>query len=150
MRALSATVIKGNPSFVQGNPLAEEYYSKISAHLKSLGVTKVTLDEGAPYTRPPLSDVYIGHSRGVDRLQYVRNRRGSSSVSLGDPDGVIHPKDLEWHSAGMKGSPPKEHFMYTEDQRAAVEEAVKSVSSTNPFLEKASAISEVRKDKKHD
>lgn len=125
-RSLTAVIIKGNPKFIKGNSLATEYYSEIKKHLNTLGIVDIVEDAGADFTRPPKADLYIGHSRGVSREEFIRNPRESIFVKLGVLDGIIEPEDAAWQKVTPPGTgtPPRSHYTYSANQKHAVENAV--------------------------
>lgn len=51
-------------------------------------------------------------------------------VKLGHLDGVINTKDLTWQQSGMSGIPPLDHFIFTDEQRLAVSQAVEGLKAT--------------------
>lgn len=120
---LRAVLLKGNPRFIKTD-LAENYYNEIIEFMENLGVT-VTIDAGADYTCPPKADFYVAHSRGCGRRRcFEGTPELANFLMFGDPDGVMHPKDRKWHEQGAKGIPPNEHFIFTADQKLAIENKV--------------------------
>ena len=69
-----AIIIKGNPKYIkipQIKPLANKFYNNIKLMLEQLGYI-VKFDAGLPHTLPDINaNVWIAHSRGIDRLQYA-------------------------------------------------------------------------------
>ncbi len=66
-----AVIVKGNPKFIKGNPLADKFYNDIKAKLENNGY-RVEFDIGADFTEPDQNAaLVVGHSRGVDRLKYA-------------------------------------------------------------------------------
>jgi hypothetical protein len=71
--AKTAVVVKGNPRFVEDarvKKCADTFYEDIAAIMEARGYA-VAFDRGEPYTTPPNATVWIGHSRGVDRLRFA-------------------------------------------------------------------------------
>lgn len=66
----TAIVIKGNPKFIEGNPEADRFYEGVRKILEDNGFA-VSFDPGEPYTQPQPADLWVGHSRGVDRLRFA-------------------------------------------------------------------------------
>lgn len=122
---MKAVLIKGNPRFIRGDE-AKAYYAEIVEFMEGLGVTVIE-DPGADYTCPPKADFYVAHSRGCGRRRCFEGR-GSPElhnfIMFGDPDGIMHPKDRQWHEDGCKGIPPREHFVFTADQKLAIQNKV--------------------------
>ena len=108
---MKATVIRGNPDLIDGNVKADEFYSALEAVLRDRGVD-VTSDAGAPHTVPEDgSDMWLGHSRGGDRLEYA-------------PEGVrtLHVDPLQSPDAlDADGNPTDSHYEVTPELIAAVE-----------------------------
>ena len=109
-------VIKGNPKFIEGNDLADKFYEEIKSFLVDNGFT-VSFDDGAPYTIPK-EDVYawIGHSRGIDRLEHAPKE--VITIGVGYPEeGVINnPRD-----SVLKGDEPnKFHYDLTKDMKKEI------------------------------
>lgn len=69
-----AVIIKGNPKYLQDKKvklLAKEFYTEIQNILETKGYI-VEFDEGKDYTKPRCdAKVWIGHSRGISRLQFA-------------------------------------------------------------------------------
>ena len=91
-KSLTAVIIKGNPKRIT----KETYngiYEDLKEELEGLGI-EVTLDEGKPYTTPDKADIWIGHSRGVDRLRFAP--KGTLTIKIGsnDEDSLNHPDEV--------------------------------------------------------
>jgi DNA-directed RNA polymerase beta subunit len=116
--ARTAVIITGNPRYIANNPKAEAYYQAIEDHLAGLGYS-VQRDPGAPYTSPPPADLWIGHSRGADRLRFAP--AGTRTVAFGSSrEGAVnHPADIVDQPAGSF-VPPDEHYVLTDAMRAAL------------------------------
>jgi hypothetical protein len=101
----SAVIVKGNPKYIKDpkiKPMAERYYAEISDILRSQGY-EVSFDPGLPYTQPVDADLWVGHSRGADRLRFAPE--GTRTVSLGQD---------------TKGTDPK-HYELSEDERKTLQ-----------------------------
>lgn len=114
----TAVIIKGNPAHVASNPKADAFYKAIHAELKARGYA-VSMDAGAAYTIPPAADLWVGHSRGVDRLRFAP--QGTKTIAFGVHGGLSHPKDNSLHvehrpSADFK--PNKYHYVLTPAMRS--------------------------------
>ena len=93
----TAVIIKGNPLYIEGNEKATLFYHELALFLQSLGF-ETTFDAGEPYTQPQVADVWIGHSRGADRLRFAPV--GKKVIGIGVPESeqntfliVNHPQD---------------------------------------------------------
>ena len=67
----TAVIIRGNPKFITGNLAAEKFYAKLQKHMEQQGYA-VTQDAGEPHTVPAAANVWLGHSRGVDRCRLAQ------------------------------------------------------------------------------
>ncbi len=110
----SAIIIKGNSKFIEGNPLAEIFYQDIKKFLEGLGY-QISFDSGEPYTTPPKADLWIGHSRGSDRLRFAPE--GTKTVALGTLGGINHPED---HAMLSGHIPDKNHFILTDQMKKEI------------------------------
>lgn len=121
-----AVIIKGNPKFIN-TPLAKDYYKQIETFLKNLGF-KVEFDAGADYTRPRQdADLYIGHSRGAGRYEFMTAKAKKKFLRFGDIDGIIHPVDKEWQLKNpppTDATPPDEHFEFDDVQQEAIRDMI--------------------------
>lgn len=116
--AASAVIIKGNPRWVKDNPRADAFYDKLGKHLKRQGYA-VAYDAGEPHTSPPKADLWVGHSRGIDRLRFAP--KGTKTVALGHDAGIAHPKDNTRSIHGPSViEPNKYHYAVTNRMRAAL------------------------------
>lgn len=129
---MKAVLIKGNPRFIRGDE-AKAYYNDIIEFMEKLGVDVIE-DPGADYTCPPKADFYVAHSRGCGRARCFENKpeEFANFIKFGDPDGIMHPVDREWDENGRKGIPPKEHFIFTADQKLAIQTKVDQLKSATP------------------
>ena len=88
-----AVIITGNPELVNENPWATVFYQQLQDILTSVGYDVVT-DPGEPYTEPPPADLWVGHSRGIDRLQFAPSETRTVAIgSPGEPGVLNHPLD---------------------------------------------------------
>lgn len=131
---MKAVLIKGNPRFTRVEE-AKEYYREIAEFMEGLSV-EVIEDEGKPETCPPKADFYVAHSRGCDRRICFEGRGSpelSKFIEFGVPGGVIHPVDQAWWDDGCKGIPPREHFVFTANQKLAIQNMVEFIrKATTP------------------
>jgi hypothetical protein len=120
MKRKSAVIIKGNPKFITGNTVADQFYQDIKCFLENLDY-EVTFDAGEPHTSPPNADLWIGHSRGVDRLQFAP--KGTITVMFGTSrvGAVNHPDDNS--QTGVYPSevmPNKFHYVFNDEMKQAI------------------------------
>ena len=113
--------------------IANEYYQKISNYVKLLGYN-VEFDNGEPYTCPDINAAFwIGHSRGVDREKCIPNKDKWRFLKFGVLDGVIHPTDRKWqnslNSYNDDQQPPEEHFLFTDEQKKAIDALVNKIKT---------------------
>lgn len=108
---MKAVIVKGNPKFVENNPVADKFYNELADFIISLGY-EVSFDAGEPYTQPPEADLWIGHSRGVDRLRFAPEN--TKTIALGVEGGINHPQDISL----MPGQIPDEfHYILSEEMK---------------------------------
>lgn len=91
---LKATIIEGNYAHKANDIKSTSLYPKLQKHLEGLGY-QVSRDKGLPYTQPKAgSNVWVGHSRGVDRLRFAP--KGVTTIAIGSnmADSVNHPHDV--------------------------------------------------------
>lgn len=67
-------IVKGNPKYLNDRKVknqADAFYARIKSLMEQRGY-RVTYDAGEERTRPDVTaDVWIAHSRGVDRLRFA-------------------------------------------------------------------------------
>ncbi len=106
--------------FIKDNPDAESFYNELGKYLARQGVD-VSYDPGEPYTSPEPADIWIGHSRGVDRLRFAPDDTQTIGLSAPHYEGaILHPKD----EPEVGKEPTKFHFMLTDEMKKAIDEAV--------------------------
>jgi hypothetical protein len=132
---LIACVVTGNPTYIVNNALAVEYYKEIDLFLMDHGFKEVVFDPGADFTRLPDAAIYIGHSRGCARKQFLTPEKQKRFISFGCLDGIMHPVDREWHLQNQSSfgrpdapTPPPEHYIFTEQQQLAIVEMVNRIT----------------------
>lgn len=119
--AEKAVLVMGNPHYLDMyNGLPSDFYDKIEALLKKHQY-EVERNEGKPYTKLPEADLYVGHSRGASRLNFV----GPSSkvIRIGDnTEGSLnHPKDKAVTGGVV---PDKYHFMLSKKMQEELERRI--------------------------
>lgn len=114
----TAVIIKGNPKFIEGNSEADRFYDDLKRFLEGLGYS-VSFDPGSPYTSPDVASVWVGHSRGVDRLRFAPH--GTIVVSLGVEGGINHPQDQSLKKGDI---PDSYHYILTEDMKNAIQKRI--------------------------
>ena len=136
---MTAVIITGNPELIDGNARAEAFYGELAAFLEAQGY-RVSRDPGAPFTEPPAADLWIGHSRGADRLRFAPS--GTRTIGIGVPAGeesapfpiVNHPDDALANRTFRAGAPmaPQEdgiddahHYVLDEGMKARLIELLK-------------------------
>lgn len=108
----TAVIIKGNPKY--DNEQSQRFYERLADLLKEQGYS-VKFDAGKSYTLPEKADVYIGHSRGADRLQYVTGVK--IPVGTASKEAVNHPKDNALEG-GIK--PNRYHYTLNKEMKQEV------------------------------
>ncbi len=115
-----AVIITGNPKFISANEKARAFYEEIKSFLETQGYD-VSFDAGEPHTTPRVADLWIGHSRGVDRLRFAP--QGTRTLALGSSasGAVNHPLDNTKDVVGPSDIVPNEyHYVFTNEMKAAV------------------------------
>ncbi len=110
-----AVVIKGNPKYIEGNPQADAFYEALRQELTDAGY-QTDFDPGEPFTEPPAADLWVGHSRGIDRLRFAppgTRVLGIGGAGHGKIPVVNHPRDVSPHI-------PSELFAEGIDHDAAI------------------------------
>ena len=119
----TAVIIKGNPEYVEGKDKkrADRFYKKTQKFLKREGYES-KLDPGAPFTVPEDADLWIGHSRGSDRLRFAP--KGTKTIAVGAPSkgAINHRKDKP--AVGKK--PVKAHYKLSKAMKAKMREKMAS------------------------
>jgi len=125
----SAVIVMGNPKYILGphRQWAIKFYARLQKYLESLGY-EVSRDPGKPFTSPPKADLWIGHSRGADRL----GGSGTKSFGIGVPGRnlfpvVNHPKDPanNWttdSSLPLENPQWKYHYILTPEMKKRIKE----------------------------
>jgi hypothetical protein len=107
-------IIKGNPKYLRQlkiRPLAEHFYAVIKSMLVAKGY-EVEFDEGKPYTIPKVyAAVWIGHSRGIDRLRFAPTRVKTIALQTKD-------HDQDFKSNDERGLSPLHYELSDADQTA--------------------------------
>jgi len=118
----TAVIIKGNPKYIKNNSKAAKFYEKLSNLLETLGY-EVTFDPGESYTEPKLADIWVGHSRGVDRLRFAP--KGIKTIGIGAqdfPGAINHPNDNP-----QKGKEPTQaHYELTDEMCEKLTKLIKN------------------------
>lgn len=139
-KAAKAVIIKGNPGFIGADLTAAKFYTDLATQLRQRGYDDVTFDPGKPFTSPPKADLWVGHSRGADRLRFAPP--GTKTVDLGP---LEHPKSVKryletrrlavergvpYDQLPLKDrSPVPEHYLVTPAMLAAFDRVKKAAPS---------------------
>ena len=120
-KGLTAVIIKGNPKYISNH---NDFYEEIKSFLEGLGY-EVSFDEGAPMTSPPKADLWIGHSRGSDRLVDAVPEYAKAVLAIGVPDptnqpfpAINHPDD----QPEVGKEPSESHFVFTVEMKNKIKE----------------------------
>lgn len=127
MHKLTAIIIKGNPKFIVGNKRAEEFYQEIKNFLETLSY-QVSFDDGAPYTSPKKADLWIGHSRGIDRLRFAPKGTRVLVFGASDTQAINHPDDNSTQITYPSNIVPnKFHYEFTDAMQQAIVDITKKI-----------------------
>lgn len=123
-KPITAVIIQGNPKYIRGNSVAKAFYESIRKYLESQGV-EVSFDPGEAYTTPKVADIWIGHSRGTDRLRFAP--KGVTTIAFGAdvPGAVNDPLDKTLRPG--TGIPDVHHFTLTDEMKEAIDKAVAGI-----------------------
>lgn len=127
----TAVIIKGNPEYVRDNKKAEKFYQEIRKILENEGF-QVQFHDGEPHTVPDEADLWVGHSRGADRLRFAPDE--THTVALGAEDGINHPMD---QAAKRGGEPNWAHYSLTRKMRKAIKGEVGEIEKTSSIRKTA-------------
>ena len=121
---LTAVIIKGNPKYISNH---NDFYEEIKRFLEGLPPQgyEVSFDVGAPRTSPPKADLWIGHSRGSDRLEGAVPDHAKAVLAIGVPDPTNQPFPTINHPDDQPevGKEPSEfHFVFTDEMKKKIEE----------------------------
>jgi len=123
---LKAVVIKGNIRFIQDNPLADVFYNDIAAYLNKKGYV-VSLEFAESNNLPPVADLWIGHSKGLRKLNACQNSNtkllafGALPERSKNPTIIFsnHPKDEE--ALRHRHVVTDEHYVFTDEMKSAID-----------------------------
>jgi hypothetical protein len=129
---LTAVIIKGNPDYISGH---NDFYEDIKSFLVGLRPGyEVSFDAGAPMTTPPKADLWIGHSRGSDRLEGAVPEYAKAVLAIGVPDpanqpfpAINHPNDRP----EVGKVPDESHFVFTVEMKNKIKEISKLLTLSN-------------------
>ena len=125
----SAVIIKGNPKYTNSR-IAKSFYSELEQFLIDNGYT-VHIDDGSIKSRPPVADVWIGHSRGIDKLDAAPAE--TLTIQMGFPseyDAISHPKD----NAAVGRLPNKYHFTLSSEMKRKLKQRLRAKAVSNPTV----------------
>jgi superfamily II DNA or RNA helicase len=128
--ANTAVIIRGNPKFVANNAAAEAFYAKLQKHMEQQGY-EVTQDAGEPHTVPAAANVWLGHSRGVDRFRFAPD--GTRTIGLGAPGGINHPDDTAMEPGDV---PTAAHYKLTPAMIKALKEQLQKHAAAADIADK--------------
>lgn len=130
---INVVLVASSPRFVKTD-LANAYYSEIVEFLEALGTdVKIHQPIAGSMGPLPIGDLYITHGKLVERLELRPTECSDApAIALGYPGGVIHAVDLAWQEAGGQGIPPNEHYVFTADQKLAIQSVVEQLDVPQP------------------
>ena len=122
----SAVIIKGNPKYLKNRG---DFYDEIKEFLENLGYS-VKFDAGLPKTSPPKADLWIGHSRGADRLEGAVPDYAKAVLGFGVPDSENQPFPVINHEndkSAVGKEPTDDHFIFTDEMKDKIKEITSRV-----------------------
>jgi 2'-5' RNA ligase/ribosomal protein S18 acetylase RimI-like enzyme len=132
----TAVIITGDPSIVKGKHIAENFYSELAGFLESLGF-EVSTDPGRPHTSPSPADLWVGHSRGADRLQFAPEETAVLGIGVPTSDDKTHfkvvnnpddPLAKREFDHGRLAAWSDAHYELTEDMKDEIRKFVENQS----------------------
>lgn len=124
----TAVIIKGDPDKVKNNKKADKFYEELKEFLEDLGF-KVRFHSGKPYTAPAKADIWIGHSKGADRLRFAPKNVTTIEIGTPDDDAISHSKDniakLKSEKKVKDIEPNIYHFKLTNHMKKKIKEELK-------------------------
>lgn len=134
-------IIKGNPDVDTANAHNySKFYDDVASVVQQTGLTPA-FDDGLAGTLPPGGKLWIGHSRGADRLRFAP--KGVSTIRLDDfgpaaarerqrkayeqlflTHGFKNIADVPLH---MRPQPGPEHYTLSDTARAAITAKLKAL-----------------------
>lgn len=111
-----AVIVKGNPKYLNDPSvklLAVSFYKKVQSILESKGYS-VTFDDGEPMTLPSTkANVWVGHSRGIDRLRFAPKYIKTIALTTNESSGIL--KDLTVEERDRIGLDPAHYRLSNSD-----------------------------------
>ena len=109
----TAVIITGNPKYINNNT-AKRFYAELKSFIESNGY-KVEFDPGKEHTEPKKADLWIGHSRGADRLRFAP--KDTKVIAIGCKGGINHPNDKAFEKGQI---PDDNHFTLTNEMKSEI------------------------------
>lgn len=115
-----ALIIKGNPIYLENNPLADTFYSHIHAFLLDLNIES-TFISCFHIGEFPNAEIWIGHSRGGYTLSKAPRETLCIAIGSSVEGAINHTKDnvfTFWREKEKK--PNKYHYVFTEEMKSFI------------------------------
>lgn len=135
---LKATIIKGNPKYILNNPIANKFYNDIKMYLETKGY-EVIFDTGNVATMPKETDLWIGHSMGIQVLNRCKSNTRLLAIGVLPKEKysniiiINHPADELYLRGCLKNhkydTPIDEHYIFTDDMKAAIDKMTMEIES---------------------
>ena len=113
-------IITGNPKLIKNNPQADRFYTSIERYVQKKGYS-TERDPGLAFTVPKKSKLWIGHSRGVDRLYFGGKSQQTLAFGIGQNGAINHPRDK---SMKIGDTPTRYHYIFTDAMKRAIDKAL--------------------------
>jgi hypothetical protein len=114
----SAVIVHGNSKY-EHKAIKHNTYDEIEKALKQAGINKVYHDPGKEFTEPRKADVWVGFSKGGDRLRF--GDKSVLKISINDTaseHSVVNPDDKLTCDIGKPNcNPAKSHFIITDEMK---------------------------------
>jgi superfamily II DNA or RNA helicase len=127
-------IIRGNPDVDTGHAAEyEAFYDAIKKNVEARGLT-AEFDPGLAYTSPPGGKYWIGHSRGVSRLDYAPENVQTLALDDYEPADTRRVQAARYQKlfkelghtniadipVDQRPQPGPEHYTFNDDMRAAL------------------------------
>ena len=125
----TAVIVKGNPRWTEGahKDVSRQFYDAMTALLQDQGYG-VSEDPGEPFTQPVDANLWVGHSRGIDRLRFAPATTRTVSVDDYQVPFDFDPNDPDWN-------PPDSHYALTPELAQALGATAKQAAAGTPMYD---------------
>jgi hypothetical protein len=116
----TAIIILGNNDIINSTKwknISNKFYNDLKKYLEDRNF-KVEFDEGKEFTKPKQADLWIAHSRGVDRLRFASKETATISIGSHKLNSINNSKD----TALTKGDKLTQyHFILSDEMKREID-----------------------------